>query len=108
MDAALQNVHQHGWTEDAIAHGKVSNKKKYPPSSIGMMHDNQSKASDSIHYFMKECNLKDHLQSVGNSNETKESTESESFAQIMLIMFPLNMVDYPMFSLLLSTQFFWC
>ena len=32
----------------------------------------------------------------------------ESFEQIMLIMFPLNMVDYPMFSLLLSTQFFWC
>eukprot|EP00551_Chaetoceros_affinis_P008213 CAMPEP_0203665504 /NCGR_PEP_ID=MMETSP0090-20130426/2718_1 /ASSEMBLY_ACC=CAM_ASM_001088 /TAXON_ID=426623 /ORGANISM="Chaetoceros affinis, Strain CCMP159" /LENGTH=373 /DNA_ID=CAMNT_0050529091 /DNA_START=72 /DNA_END=1193 /DNA_ORIENTATION=+ len=79
LDVALQNVHQYGWTEDAIAHSVVSNKNKYPPSFIGMMNDNHSKASNLIHYFMKECNfkLKVHLEDSqlhdaggGKDNET--------------------------------------
>ncbi len=93
LDAALQNVPQYGWTEDAIAHSIVSN-KKYPPSFIGMMDDNHSKASELIHYFMKECNLKlkmhlEHLHSTGTTigkkdgNGTEASTSPESSTKVM-------------------------
>ena len=74
LNAALNHVHQHGWTEDAIANGVLSDKtKKYPPSFIGMMDDNHSKASDLIHFFMKECNLKlkSHLDSFLTNGQVK-------------------------------------
>lgn len=57
MYSSLDQVHEHGWTEEAIAHGIVS-KNKYPPTFIGMMNDNHSKSSDLIHFFMKQSNLK--------------------------------------------------
>ncbi len=81
LTSSLQKVHEYGWTEDAIAHGIVSNPlKKYPPSFIGMMNDNHSKSSDLIHFFMKESNLKlkahlDELFSKENDGEGKKEDE---------------------------------
>ena len=93
LNAALNHVHQHGWTEDAIANGIVSDKaKKYPPSFIGMMEDNHSKASDLIHFFMKECNLKlkSHLESIRkNGNEPSSST-----AETLIFSSHANLLKY--------------
>lgn len=101
LKAALNHVHQHGWTEDAIANGILFDKtNKYPPSFIGMMEDNHSKASDLIHFFMKECNfkLKSHLNSLqkGTSANSKESSSSSSSSTIERLIFSshANLLKY--------------
>jgi rpsU-divergently transcribed protein len=77
LNSSLEHVHQYGWTEDSIAHGIVSNTKKYPPSFIGMMNDNHSKSSDLIHFFMKECNLKLKSHLDGRKMQTQMQSQGD-------------------------------
>lgn len=51
LKAALPHVHQHGWTEQALAQGVLTS--KLPPSYIGLIED---KKSELIHFFMKNSN----------------------------------------------------
>ncbi len=53
LSAALPHVHEHGWTDQALAHGVLSS--KLPPSYIGKVED---KKSDLINYFMHDCNIR--------------------------------------------------
>mmetsp|Transcript_2447 Transcript_2447/g.3254 ORF Transcript_2447/g.3254 Transcript_2447/m.3254 type:complete len:379 (+) Transcript_2447:214-1350(+) len=77
LNASLNHVHQHGWTEEAIAQGVLSS--KYPPTYIGMLNDNYNKPSDLINFFMEQCNaeLKAHLMQKQNDFITKGTTHEE-------------------------------
>ena len=84
LNSSLQQVHQYGWTDDAIAHGLINSNKnnntQYPPSFIGMMEDNHSKSSDLIHFFMKQCNLKlkSHLETRRTMNDNKNNVNNNN------------------------------
>lgn len=59
LEASLAQVHNYGWSEEAIVHGVISS--KLPPSYVGQI---ENKASDMIHFFMQKSNknLKHYIQ----------------------------------------------
>eukprot|EP00978_Attheya_sp_CCMP212_P000926 scaffold1975_cov54-Attheya_sp.AAC.3 len=51
LEASLEQVHEYGWTGDAIAAGVL--KSQCPPLSIGLVEGGES---DLVAYFMDQCN----------------------------------------------------
>jgi rpsU-divergently transcribed protein len=74
--AALPHVHEHGWTDQALAQGVLSS--KLPPSYIGMVED---KKSDLINFFMNDCNVR--LENEFKALRTKDDFEKMTHSQVI-------------------------
>lgn len=72
--AALPHVHEHGWTEQALAQGVLTS--NLPPSYIGLVED---KKSDLINFFMDDCNKKlaKEFETLRTNDDFRKMTHSQ-------------------------------